>query len=252
MPTTSSESALTERQFELLLDGARRIEKDNQRKEALFGILLAGRLGLRAGEIIHLDSDWVNWRDRRIEIPRQDECQLSADAEGPCGYCRQAAEQMVQYYDPDEGLNRTRERFLNRHLDGGFTNGDELTIEDAESLRWFAKTDAAAREVPFGWDARTELAIEDFFDGLRDSWGLSKTALNRRLNKSLSLADELTEDATMPHGLRATAATYHAGRGVPALALQSLMGWADFQTAQRYISNSPENTERMLHHAHAI
>lgn len=56
----------------------------------------------------------------------------------------------------------------------------------------------------------------------------------------------------MPHGLRSTAASWHAGRGVKAITLQSLMGWADFQTALRYINDSPDQTERALRQVHSI
>jgi site-specific recombinase XerD len=81
-------------------------------------------------------------------------------------------------------------------------------------------------------------------------------ALNERkyellLEGAKRIPDELTTNATNPHGLRATAATYHAGRGLGVLPLQSLMGWADLQTAQRYIKQSPENTQRALHQIHS-
>jgi len=79
MVQNSKEKALTPREFELLLEGGRRIEKPRQRREAVFAILLTGRLGLRAGELIHLTEHWVNWRERRIEIPRQADCHLGED-----------------------------------------------------------------------------------------------------------------------------------------------------------------------------
>lgn len=206
---------------------------------------------MRAGEIIHLTEDWINWRDQRIEIPRFQDCHLGKVAEC-CGYCSQSATQMVKHYEPEEGTARTQERLFNRILDSGFENGDELTQDDAEQLRWFAKTDSAARSIPFDWHPRTEIAIEQFFERGRDGWMLSKTALNRRINKALSYADELTEDSTMPHGLRATAASYHSSRGVPAITLQSLMGWSCMSTSRRYIRQSADTTSRALHHAHSI
>lgn len=251
MTTHSRESALTPREFELLLEGAQRIEKPLQRQEAQFAVLIMGRLGLRAGELIHMSEDWINWRNRRIEIPRQDDCTIGKHST-VCGYCSQLGDQMVRVYnESDEPISRARERFINRHLDRHWERGDELTKEDVLELRWFAKTESANREVPFGHDARVELAVERFFED-RDAWNRSKSALNRRLNKALRKADELEEDATMPHGLRSTAATWHAGRGVQALTLQSLLGWSDFQTAKRYISDSPDQTERALRQVHSI
>lgn len=250
----SKESALTPRQFELLLEGIERIEKDRQRTEARFAVLVAGRLGLRAGELVHLKEDWINWRDRRIVIPRQMDCHLGTDG-GPCGYCVQAAEQMADIYDPDDAdtMSRARERFINKHLPGGFERGDELSVDDILHLRWHGKTEAAARKVPFGHNPRVELAIERFFElPNRDGWNLSKSALNRRLNKALRLADELDQDSTMPHGLRATAASLMAGQNVDSLTLKSVLGWSDLQTAQHYLADSPDRAERALHQVRTV
>lgn len=248
----SKDSALSPREFELLYQGAQRIEKPTQRLEAKFGILVAGRLGLRVGEIVHMVEDWINWRQRRIEIPRQMDCHLGTD-DRPCGYCMQLAEQMVDVYDADdpEGMSNNRERFINRHLDRKWQRGDELTLDDVKSLRWFSKTEAAHREVPFSHDPRTELVIERFFED-RDAWALSKSAFNRRLNKALDLADGLDTSTTMPHGLRSTAATYLAGQNVDPLTLKSMLGWVSFQTAKCYISESADRTERALQQISSI
>jgi len=248
----SKESALSPREFELLLEGAERIEKDRQRMEAKFGILVAGRLGLRVGEIIHMTEEWVNWRQRRIEIPRQMDCHLGRGS-GPCGYCEQLGVQMIETYengDPED-MSNARERFINRNLERSWSAGDELTLDDVLGMRWFAKTDAAAREVPFSHDARTELVIERFFES-RNEYGMSKSAFDRRLNKALRLADEIDQDTTMPHGLRATAATRMAGQNVDPLTLKSMLGWSSFQTAKNYISGSPDRTERMLQQIHSV
>jgi integrase len=248
----SKESALSPREFELLLEGAERIEKDRQRIEAKFGILVAGRLGLRVGEIIHMTEDWINWRQRRIEIPRQMDCHLGRD-DGPCGYCQQLAIQMVDVYDAEDpdGMSNARERFINRHLERSWSAGDELTLDDVLQMRWFAKTEAASRDVPFSHDARTELVIERFFED-REKYGMSKSAFDRRLNKALGLADEIDQDTTMPHGLRATAATRLAAQNADPLTLKSMLGWASFQTAKNYISGSPNRTERMLQQIHSV
>jgi integrase len=248
----SRESALSDREFELLLEGAQRIEKERQRCEAKFAILVCGRLGLRAGELVHLREDWIDWRQRRIEIPRQMDCHLG-HGDGPCGYCVQLAEQMVEVYDQADpnSISNERERFINRHLSNGFERGDELTLDDVLDLRWFAKTDAAARSVPFGHDARTELAIERFFE-TREAWGMSKSALNRRLNKALQNADELDTSTTMPHGLRSTAATKIASDAVDPLTLKSMMGWSSFQTAQCYLAESADRTERALRQTRTV
>jgi integrase len=250
MTTHTREHALDDREFELLLEGAQRLEKDHQSLEAQFLVLVGGRLGLRAGEIAHLREDWIDWRQRRIDIPRQQDCDLGTDG-GVCGYCKMASRQMADHYDP-ERVSERRIAFYNRHLDGGFERGDELTVGDCMEMRWFAKTDAASRSVPFAFDPRTELVIERFFETSRDCWGLSKTSLNRRLEWALEAADELDAGLTTPHGLRGTAASWHAAKGLGVLELQAMFGWADLQTARRYIKKSADNTERALHQIHSI
>lgn len=58
------------------------------------------------------------------------------------------------------------------------------------------------------------------------------------------------EKRIYPHALRATAATYHAYNGLPAIALQNLMGWADLETAQKYLRKSAGATEKALEEIH--
>lgn len=301
MTTHSKELALNDRDYELLLEGARAIGKEYYSQQARFAILVAGRLGLRSGEITHMRSDWINWRKRRIEIPRQQDCE-SGRNDGLCGHCEQAAKQMVEYNAIDvpearleilqngeiQGLRRDTERQLivahRRHSEGDLSAGalddqvdtileaspgnewdifeglttkaeevvteQDLTIEEARDRMWKPKTDAAARAVPFDWRARVEIAVERFFEDW-NRWPLSQSALHRRVMRSLRNAEELNEDSTHMHGLRATAATHHAGRGISTLTLQSLMGWAQASTARSYVRASPDNTQRELHQANS-
>jgi integrase len=296
----SKELALDDREFELLLDGARRLD-DYQGQQARFAILVAGRLGLRAGEVAHMRESWLNWRTRRIEIPSKEPC-TKGKSEGICGYCEQAAKQMVRYNAIDEaearlellqegeikGFRPDTERQLlvahRRFADDAITEtslddqintileaspGDEydiyealcsegealvseqdITLDEARDMMWKPKTTAAVREVPFDWRARVEISVERFFDRF-DGWPLSRSALTRRVKKSLRHADELDEKTTHLHGLRATAATHHAGRGVSTLTLQSLLGWAQASTARAYVRASPDNTQRELHQANS-
>lgn len=301
MTTHSKELALNDRDFELLLEGARAIDDEYQSQQARFATLVAGRLGLRAGEITHMRSDWLNWRQRRIEIPAEQDCTKGKDG-GICGHCEQAAKQMVEHNAISipgarlellqegaiQGFRRDTERQLivahRRHAEGdldvdalddqvqtilegsrgnewdifeSLTNEAEqvvteqdLTLEEARDMMWQPKTEAAARSVPFDWRARVEIAVERFFEDW-DAWPVSQSVLHRRVKKSLRHAHELDEDDTHLHGLRATAATHHAGRGISTLTLQSLMGWAQASTARSYVRASPENTQRELHQANS-
>lgn len=219
----SKDDALADREFELFLEGCERLGGADA-LQARFVALVGGRLGLRVGELTHIKESWVDWRNRVIEIPHYDRCHKGRDG-GLCGYCEQAAVQMVEY-------------------------NDDVTLDAARAEMWRPKTSAAARKVPFDFDARVELIVERFFDRYGE-WPLSRTAVTRRVNKAADAADELSPEHVYPHALRATAATHHAGRGLDVLPLQSLMGWAQAATAQVYVKRSVENTRRALHMVHS-
>jgi integrase len=219
----TKESALSDREFQLLLEGTGRM-RDYYGFQARFLVLVTGRLGLRAGEVAHLSEDWVDWRRNMICIPSFDECDKGRDG-GVCGYCKQQAEQKANH-NPD------------------------IDVGDAISASWSPKTSAAVREVPFDFDPRVSLAVERFFDEY-DRYPCSRQSVNRRVSAAAEHADGLSADDVFPHALRSTAATYHAGRGLDVLPLQSLFGWAQLDTAQRYIKSSGENTARALHMIHS-
>ena len=63
------EFALDDREFELFVEGARRIGDDRRRVEGLFVAFVGGRLGLRPGEPCHMQESWIDWRRRYISIP---------------------------------------------------------------------------------------------------------------------------------------------------------------------------------------
>lgn len=219
----SKEDALSQREFQMLLEGTQRLDY-HFGLQARFIILVGGRLGLRKGEIAHMDKNWVNWRRGMIEIPIQDNCTKGKDG-GICGYCKQLARQRVDY-NPD------------------------MDMEEAKDLAWVAKTEEAARDVPFTFSPRVSIVLERFFDEY-DEFPTSSTVLTRRVKRAARNANEIDEDDIYIHCLRATAASYHAARGLDVLPLQSLMGWAQVSTAHNYVQASGENTARALHYTHS-
>lgn len=219
----SKDDALDEREFELLLEGASKMD-DYYGDQAMFACLVLGRLGLRRGELTHMRESWVDWRQEQICIPLQEDCHGERDGDGPCGMCRQLAQQRVDH-------------------------NDDLSFEQALGEQWRAKTPAAAREVYYGFDARTRLHVERFFDKY-DSWQWAAAAVNRRVKRAAEHADGLDPDDVYPHALRATASSYHAGRGLETLSLMQMMGWAQLSTAEVYVSRNSRNTARQLDAIH--
>lgn len=217
------EDVLDTREYQMLLEGASRM-KDAQDFQARFIILVGGRLGLRPGEICHMRESWIDWRENMIDIPRFDPCEKGRDG-GRCGYCVELAQQMDEY---NEGISKS----------------------EALEMCWSPKTEAAARSVPFDFDSRAEIVVERFFDRY-DQYPLSRTSINRRVKRAAKLADEISAEDVYPHCLRGTAATFHASRGLNAVSLQAMFGWASLSTAQKYIRKSGKATARELQNIHS-
>lgn len=217
------EKALSEREFELLLEGAGRIEDPKRRLESRAAILLGGRLGLRPGETTHLKASWVDRDQQMIRIPTHQNCTKGRDGE-ICGYCRQAVKQRMNH-NPDERFDELANRY------------------------WLPKTEAASRTVPFHFSYRVRIAIELLLDE-HGGWPYSFSTLQRRLETALELSPGLTVSETSLHGLRATAASYHAGRGLDLTALRAMFGWEDITTARQYLNVDGAMTRRALDSVH--
>jgi len=249
--THSKEYALDEREFELLLEACHRLSGDFE-TQCRFVVMVAGRLGLRGGEIAHMKRGWVDFREKMIRIPAHEECEKGRDG-GHCAYCRRMAAQKAdvhnrQLYAEAHETMPTRNELAPAALADEVA--DEVTAEDMLSTMWSPKTSSAVREVPFDFSVRVEMAVERFFDRY-DEFPCSRQVVNRRVNRAARAADELGEGDVFPHSLRATAATAHASKGLSTLGLQSLLGWADLQTAQVYISQTGRNTARELREIHS-
>jgi len=224
----SKEDALDTREFELLLEGARQLKQSDYYydHDPEFTIYVLGRLGLRRGELCHLDESWIDWRNKMIHIPEHHGCTKGKDGV-VCGYCHQLTRQRVAV-------------------------ADELTMDEALEWMWVPKTQAASRDIYFGFDARAEMYINRYFSSNEyNRVELSSTAVNRRVKKSAELAPELDPTHLSPHKLRATAATYHAGRGLETLHLMQMFGWCQPQTAEVYISRNGDTTARQLDAIHS-
>jgi len=224
----SKEDALDEREFEKLLEGASELSNSDYyyKPDPEFLMVAMGRLGLRRGELVHLREDWIDWRNKMIKIPQHDSCDMGKGGD-ICGYCEQLARQRAEYA------------------------GNDLTLKEAQKWVWVPKTEAAAREIYFGFDPRVEMYIERYFDSSEyDRVEVSGAAINRRVKKCAELGG-LDPEPLHPHCPRATAATWHASRGLETLSLMQMFGWCQPQTAEIYISRNGTNTKKQLDAIHS-
>lgn len=217
MPRHAHQDAVGEQQFEHLLATCNDLRPPYDAECRLI-LLLGGRLGLRAGEITHLREAWVDWDRQHLSIPQHDACDHGEDG-SICGYCHKQAVQAVE-------------------------KNDDLQLEDALAQRWSPKTPHSVRTIPFGFDDRIVTVLEEFFFH-RDNYPRSRSSINRRVDR-IAEAAGMQRDELYPHALRATAATYHAYQGLPVAALQSLFGWSQLSTAQKYVRLSGGATQDAL------
>lgn len=255
----SREDALSDREFETLVEASYDM-KPSQALEARAALFVCGKLGLRGGELAHLDESWIDWSEKTIEIPEFHACEKGVNDGEICGYCRRRAveELKTNNLTVQEAVDAVRHEFDDATLrelgDDGIRQTAldlrdqvNITYREAESRRWKPKTPTSAREVPFDFDVRVQMTLEEFFDEY-GGWEKSKSTVNRRIN---ALAETAGLDASVyPHCLRATAASVHAARGVSAYSLMSIMGWADVGTARVYIRTNSDQANREIRSKH--
>lgn len=244
----SKEDALTEREFELLLEGASSL-KDYYGNQATFLILLLGRLGMRKGEVAHMKRHWIDFENKMIRIPYHEKCHKARDSDSLCGYCKQLAKQKAKV-ETENHIDEVYDSHLEIHEPGHHINPEKYTYpEDRYEEMWTAKTEAASRDVYYGWNARIELYINRFFEQY-DEWCWSAGAINRRVTKAAEKARELDASNVFPHALRATAATFHVGADLGGENLTQMFGWVDMRTGNRYVARSAKHTARQLDAIH--
>lgn len=209
------EDALDVREFQELLEEIPQLPPDQQ-LETKFLLLVMGRLGLRPGEVTHITEEWVDWRNEIIRIPYHEPCE--------CGYCRQQFRQKKEH------------------------SSEEIT-KSLSDIYWKPKSNKSARAVPFGFDPKLTIIMERYFDKY-DEFRWSRKTVNRRITGIAELAEEIDADSLYPHALRASASSYHASRGLSPILLQTLMGWADIETAQIYVRLTGQQTSQALKEIH--
>lgn len=256
--THARDDALSPREFEQLVESSYRIDNERIELECRTLLYLAGRIGLRKGEITHLSPAWMNWTEGTIEIPESDPCTKGQHDAEPCGYCRRRAEDRVETNNItlEEAVDAVRhvldepESVPDAQIEREARDLREevnVSFEDALAQQWQPKTSTSAREVTFDFDVRVELALEEFFDRF-DGWERSAATVNRRINRVAGLSP--VESRVYPHALRATAASYHASRDISIHSLMSTMGWADPGTARAYVTSNADQAAREIRSKH--
>lgn len=201
----SREDVLTEKEFEKLVDACNRT---NHPTENRFIILIAGKLGLRKAEIVHMKADWVDFEDCILRIPAHEPCE--------CRRCRRSAKEKSENHD--------------------------ISYEEALSHQWQPKSDAGNRGVPFGQFEDVKETLREFWSK-HDEFPYKRGTVYNRIKKLGRMAGI---ENLYPHALRATAAQRHARNDVGPYTLSSLMGWESIDMATPYIRASGTQAKKKL------
>ena len=184
-------------QFRKMLRTAARIDDRQESIAVFFFLVMMGRLGLRVGEVIHMEESWYDPDRSVISIPPRSSCD--------CGLCRHYARQYAKKHDRD--------------------------FEDVLEEYWKVK-DGSDRDVNVP-TRRDRLIIELYFDTIPYTT-VSYSTINRRVKKIAELTDGVDPDRVYPHMLRATAATHLTWSDIRPPALDQQFGWQDEKTKERY------------------
>jgi len=193
---TALRDVITSTQYRQMLKTAAQIDDRHESIAIFFYLVMMGRLGLRVGEVIHMQRSWYDPERSVISIPPHEPCD--------CGLCRHYARQ----YAKSHGLE----------------------FEDVLENYWQVK-DGSDRDVTVP-TARDRAIIELYFDAVPYT-EVSYSTINRRLKKVAELSGAAPEH-TYPHMLRATAATHLIWSGMRPPALDYQFGWEDEKTKERY------------------
>lgn len=264
----SSDEAPRQPTYRRLYLGALEINNSDRRLKACYIILLAGRIGLRTGEIQHVRKEWIDWDRGEIAIPQHDPC--------ACMNCWIRAKQKASDDDEDirdevaelveRRMPENTERDVEEIVEEMLRDDDELPQEISEEHgeetddsqrtteeilyeeRWKPKYERSARRVPFGHSRRLTAVITEFINEY-NHLEITQVAMNNIVEEAAENADGVDPENITIRGLRATAATHYTTFIRNPKALQNLMGWTRIETASRYLRRAGAFTTDVVYHA---
>lgn len=209
------ERAPTESEFEIMLKGIEENLDGEMRLQCKFLLYTIGRLGLRAGELTHMDREWVKLHQQKIDI-QWNRCN--------CSYCKKRARSKAKHND--------------------------VSFDEAMSNMWDPKSSASERTVYFNFSQVIEDLYKQFF-GIYDEWPTSRATVNRRVDRIVENSDVQRDPSEInPESLRAAAATYHADKRMNPKLLTKMMGWEKEETALKFMRNDERGLKSELDRIH--
>ncbi|MFC6888492.1 site-specific integrase [Halorubrum trueperi] len=239
-PRRSAKDALEPDTYFQLYLGALQIEDPDRRLIACFVILVAGRLGLRIGEILHLREEHIHWKRGEICIPSFDPC--------ACHQCwvkalnKWGRKGLKELQANGEWDNTATWKSLSAAEHEEVTaKADYCTPENLTQIiytdQFTPKYDRSARVIAFGWSYRLTACLSTFFDTF-DCLDWQRHSVNRLLKEAAENARGLDPEHISAHKLRATGETFFADISLDPKMLRDLGGWQQLKTGDRYWAKS--------------
>lgn len=183
---------LTEDEAEELFEAAKGFDLIHE-----FTVRLITHSGLRADEFAHLTSDWMEWQDNAVRVPRHEDCD--------CANCHRKAKARADNSD------RTWDAIV-----------DDM---------WMPKTPESSRMVPIG-DPDTLRVTRQFFER-NEGVEVNRQAVHGRVKRVAKETD--IKKKVRPHSLRHTYGTLIALNGASPQYIKQTMGHSDISHATDYI-----------------
>ncbi|RLM94389.1 tyrosine-type recombinase/integrase [Haloarcula sp. Atlit-7R] len=193
---------LTKEQYQSLLETAAAVEDREKSISSFYYLTLLGRAGLRIGEAIHAQPNWMNHETGVLTVPPHRDC--------ACGLCRRRAQAAA-------------------------TGEDSRSFEDVLADFWTAKS-GAHRDIPLETERATEIVNLYFSELSSDSPSYMSTL--RQIKRVAELTEGVKATAIYGHTLQATAATHYLWAGARLSALEKKHGWVNEKTKGRYFSET--------------
>ena len=190
----------------------RKVKLTDDEKLIFYGLSFTG---MRVGEFLHLNKDWINWKDESIKIPREMSC--------TCTEC------MTE--KPPKKPNKK----------GIIPPNKPLGL-------WTPKTKNGIREIPLLPNTFTELneILKDYFashNSIHDT--IHNRGMAWFLLESVRKKAKLT-GKLFPHCLRGTYAKHLAKAGLDEFYITQIMGWGNIAIAIKYIRMETKDIKKEM------
>jgi len=239
-PRRSAKDALEPDTYFRLYMGALQIESYERRLIACFVILVAGRLGLRVGELQHLREEHIHWKRGELCIPDLDPCACKRCWIGALD--KWGRKGLKELQEDGEWDNEANWKSMSAAEKEEVTDkADYCTPKNLTQIvysdQFTPKYDRSARVIAFGWSYRLTACLMTFFDEF-DCLERRRDPINRLLKEAAKNADGVDPEHISVHRLRATGETFFADISIDPKMLRDLGGWQQLKTGDKYWAKS--------------